>query len=396
MLLKGKKILIGISAGIAAYKAAILVRELSKLGAEIQVIMTKDATSFVTPLTLATLSKKPVLIDFFKNETGEWNNHVELGLWADLMLIVPATANTLSKMANGQCDNLLIATYLSARCPVLFAPAMDLDMFAHPTTKENIAKLVSFGNKLIPPGIGELASGLHGEGRLAEVETILKSIVNHFNPKLNKTRVLISAGPTYEKIDSVRYIGNFSSGKMGFALANAFAELGAKVDLVAGPTQLTSKHPNIIQHNVVSADEMYHKCISIAPKTNYIIMSAAVADFKPALTSDKKIKKKGAESLTIELTQNKDILAELGKLKTSKQILVGFALEDHDEIKHASEKIKKKNLDFIVLNSLNDKGAGFGFDTNKVTIIDKKSTIKELPLASKNEIAIQIVDWITK
>ncbi|MCO6495434.1 MAG: bifunctional phosphopantothenoylcysteine decarboxylase/phosphopantothenate--cysteine ligase CoaBC [Bacteroidetes bacterium] len=396
MHIKGKHILLGITSSIAAYKAAFLVRELIKSGAEVQVIMTKDATAFITPLTLSTLSKRPVYIDFFKPETGEWNNHVELGSWADIMLIAPATANTIAKMANGYCDNLLLATYLSAKCPVFFAPAMDLDMYAHPTTKTNIQKLSDNGNILIPAGKGELASGLDGEGRLAEIPEILQIIDNHFNPKLKGKRILITAGPTYEKIDPVRFIGNFSSGKMGFALAKAFAEQGANVHLVSGVTNQTANHPKIKVHSIVSADEMFDKCMEFLPKSDYIIMSAAVADFKPKSTAKNKIKKEKNDLKSIELIPNKDILFEMGKKKSKKQVLVGFALEDKNEVLNAKTKIEKKNLDYIVLNSLNDKGAGFGTDTNKVTLIDKKLKMIELPLASKTEIAKQLVELITK
>ncbi|MBX2985360.1 MAG: bifunctional phosphopantothenoylcysteine decarboxylase/phosphopantothenate--cysteine ligase CoaBC [Bacteroidia bacterium] len=393
---KGKRIIIGITSSIAAYKAAFLVRELVKSNAEVQVIMTKDATAFVTPLTLSTLSKRPVYIDFFKPENGEWTNHVELGLWADIMLIAPATANTLAKMATGICDNLLLATYLSAKCPVFFAPAMDLDMYAHLTTKDNIQTLINHGNHLIPAVNGELASGLYGEGRMAEPADILNILQNYFNPTLKGKHILVTAGPTYEKIDPVRFIGNFSSGKMGFAIAQAFAEKGAIVNLVSGTTGIKANHANIKVHSIVSADEMFDKCMKLLSKSDYIVMSAAVADFKPKSIAKIKIKKEKSDFDTIELIPNKDILFEMGKKKTTKQILVGFALEDRNEIANAKAKIKKKNLDFIVLNSMNDKGAGFGSDTNKVTLIDKKSKTIELPLASKNEIARQLVELITQ
>lgn len=392
---KGKRILIGVTSSIAAYKAAFLVRELVKSGAEVQVIMTKDATAFVTPLTLSTLSKRPVLIEFIDSSTGKWTNHVELALWADLMLIAPTTANTLAKMASGICDNLLMAIYLSAKCPVFFAPAMDLDMYAHPTTKSNIKTIVDNGGFFIPAGSGELASGLYGEGRMAEVEVILETINRFFLPRLKGKQVLITAGPTYEKIDPVRFIGNFSTGKMGFSLAQAFAEQGATVQLVSGVTQQEANHPLIKVHPVVSADEMYQQCMKFFDKSDFVVMSAAVADFKPQSVAKRKIKKEVSKMESIALEPNIDILFEMGK-KKKHQTLVGFALEDSHEIQNAQRKVEKKNLDFIVLNSMNDKGAGFGSDTNKVTLIDKKFQAIELPLASKIEIAKQLVELITK
>lgn len=398
MSLKDKKILLGISSGIAAYKAAFLVRELVKAGALVKVVMTPGAKDFVTPLTLSTLSQNPVFSTFFEKESGEWTNHVELGMWADLMLIAPATANTIAKMANGQCDNLLLACYLSAKCPVFFAPAMDLDMFAHPATTANIQTLVQHGNYLIDAEEGFLASGLEGKGRMAEVDTIVKTIQQFFSDQetLKGKKVLISAGPTYEKIDSVRFIGNFSSGKMGFALAEEFAQRGAQVYLVAGPVVLKSKHPYIKQIDVVSAREMREACLQVFKDCNIVVMSAAVADFRPANTANIKIKKQDSSSAPIvELVQNPDILKEMGEIKTH-QTLVGFALEDHNEEENALKKLKNKNLDFLVLNSLNDKGAGFGTDTNKVTIFKKDSTKIPLPLMDKNILAKEIVTIVSE
>jgi phosphopantothenoylcysteine decarboxylase / phosphopantothenate---cysteine ligase len=398
MSLKDKKILLGISSGIAAYKAAFLVRELIKASAIVKVVMTPGAKEFVTPLTLSTLSQNPVFSTFFEKESGEWTNHVELGMWADLMLIAPATANTIAKMANGQCDNLLLACYLSAKCPVFFAPAMDLDMFAHPATIANIQTLVQHGNYLIDAEEGFLASGLEGKGRMAEVDTIVKTIQQFFSDQetLKGKKVLISAGPTYEKIDSVRFIGNFSSGKMGFALAEEFAQRGAQVYLVAGPVVLKSKHPNIKQIDVVSAREMREACLQVFQDCNIVVMSAAVADFRPANTANIKIKKQDSSSAPIvELVQNPDILKEMGEIKTH-QTLVGFALEDHNEEENALKKLKNKNLDFLVLNSLNDKGAGFGTDTNKVTIFKKDSTKTPLPLMDKNILAKEIITIVSE
>jgi len=398
MSLKDKKILLGISSGIAAYKAAFLVRELIKAGAIVKVVMTPGAKEFITPLTLSTLSQNPVFSTFFEKESGEWTNHVELGMWADLMLLAPATANTIAKMANGQCDNLLLACYLSAKCPVFFAPAMDLDMFAHPATTTNIQTLVQHGNYLIDAEEGFLASGLEGKGRMAEVDTIVKTIQQFFSDQetLKGKKVLISAGPTYEKIDSVRFIGNFSSGKMGFALAEEFAQRGAQVYLVAGPVVLKSKHPNIKQIDVVSAREMREACLQVFQDCNIVVMSAAVADFRPANTANIKIKKQDSSSAPIvELIQNPDILKEMGEIKTH-QTLVGFALEDHNEEENALKKLKNKNLDFLVLNSLNDKGAGFGTDTNKVTIFKKDSTKIPLPLMDKNILAKEIVTIVSE
>lgn len=394
-MLQNKKILLGVCGSIAAYKAASLVRLLTKAGAEVRVLMTASASDFITPLTLATLSKNPVLSQFSTSETGEWNNHVELGLWADLMLIAPASANTLAKMANGLCDNLLLATYLSARCPVYFAPAMDLDMYQHPATKSNLDKLKSFGNTIIEAEHGELASGLVGTGRMAEPENIIKVLEGAFSKKkaLTGKQVLITAGPTYEAIDPVRFIGNHSSGKMGFAIAKAVADQGAKVNLISGPTHLTITHPNIDLYRVTSAKEMYEKSQSIFKNSDMAILAAAVADYKPQQVANQKIKKQNTE-LTIALTKTEDIAASLGKLKTKNQVMVGFALETENEEVNAKKKIESKNFDLIVLNSLNDKGAGFGHDTNKISIIDKQNKIRTFELKTKEEVAQDIVDTI--
>ncbi|MBT8285229.1 MAG: bifunctional phosphopantothenoylcysteine decarboxylase/phosphopantothenate--cysteine ligase CoaBC [Flavobacteriaceae bacterium] len=391
-MLEGKKVLLGITGGIAAYKTAFLVRLLIKAGAEVKVILTESAASFVTPLTLATLSKNPVHLDFIKEDEGtvNWDNHVELGLWADLMLIAPATANTLSKMANGVCDNLLMATYLSAKCPVYFAPAMDLDMYRHPSTKASIEKLESFGNILIPVASGELASGLEGEGRMEEPEKIIELVQKHMRKglPLEGKKVLITAGPTYEAIDPVRYIGNHSTGLMGVELAMKAAALGAEVNLVLGPSSLEINNPFVTLHRVTSADEMYKAAIGVYEKSDVVIAAAAVADYKPRTPSQEKIKKK-SDVLTLELVKNQDILYTLGKSKKS-QYLVGFALETENELSNALTKLKKKNLDAIVLNSLKDKGAGFGGVTNKVTFIDKNSSIKSFDVKTKAEVAADI------
>lgn len=397
-ILSGKNILLGISAGIAAYKTAILVREFIKAGANVKVVMTPASKDFVTPLTLSTLSKNPVHSSFYNedDENAEWNNHVELGLWADFFVVAPATANTLSKMANGTCDNLLLATYLSAKCPVYFAPAMDLDMYIHPSTKNTFAKLESFGNIMIPATSGELASGLVGQGRLAEPEDIVAFIEADIlkNLPLKNKKILITAGPTYEALDPVRFIGNHSSGKMGFEIAKAAASLGAEVIIVTGPTHQKAKHSLIQVIPVVSAQDMYEAVHQHFNFVDVAILSAAVADYRPKEVSQSKIKKKG-ETLTLELEKTKDILASLGAIKT-KQILVGFALETDNELENAKGKLKKKNLDLIVLNSLKDKGAGFKKDTNKVTIIDKNNNINAYQLKSKAEVARDILSVITQ
>ncbi|HEY0743471.1 MAG TPA: bifunctional phosphopantothenoylcysteine decarboxylase/phosphopantothenate--cysteine ligase CoaBC [Chryseosolibacter sp.] len=394
-MLTGKKILLGVSGSIAAYKSAVLVRLLVKAGADVKVVMTKSAHDFITPLTLSTLSKNPVLTDFVKDESGQWNNHVELGLWADCMLIAPASANTLAKFASGLCDNLLSAVYLSARCEVFFAPAMDLDMLQHPSTKGNIARLQSFGNRLIEPGYGELASGLTGNGRMAEPEEIVAVLEKHFSSSqvLKGKNVLVTAGPTHEAIDPVRFIGNHSSGKMGFAIAEALAEKGAIVNLVTGPTQQHTKHPRINVKHVTSAEEMYNACATLFPTADITVLSAAVADYKPAVTATQKIKKKD-EELTLTLTKTHDIAASLGKLKHNGQIIVGFALETEQEQTNALKKLESKNFDLIVLNSLNDKGAGFGHDTNKITLIDRQQKSRTFELKSKKEVASDIVNAI--
>lgn len=395
-ILSSKKVLLGISAGIAAYKSAFLVRLLVKAGAEVKVIMTPSAKDFVTPLTLSTLSRNEVFSSFTneEDENETWNNHVELALWADFFIIAPATANTLSKMATGICDNILMAIYLSAKCPVYYAPAMDLDMYKHPSVLEAFEKLNAFGNIQIPAGYGELASGLVGEGRMAEPEEIMTFIEKDILSKLplKGKKILITAGPTYEAIDPVRFIGNHSSGKMGYALANQAAILGAEVILVSGPTHLKLSRNLINFVPVTSADEMYQACHDVFNETDIAILAAAVSDYKPENVALQKIKKKDA-NLEIKLEPTKDILASLGKIKNN-QLLIGFALETHDEIENAKKKLKKKNLDFIVLNSLNDSGAGFGSNTNKITIIHKNNKIKTFELKDKNEVAIDIFNEI--
>jgi len=390
-MLTGKNILLGICGSIAAYKSALIVRLLVKGGANVRVVMTPEAVNFITPLTLSTLSKHPVLVDFFIPGTGEWNNHVELGLWADYFIIAPASANTMAKMASGVCDNLLLAVYLSAKCPVYFAPAMDLDMWKHPTTQQNINKLISFSNILIPPGNGELASGLHGEGRMAEPEEILDFISGSIKKKLPlaNQKILVTAGPTYEAIDPVRFIGNHSSGKMGFAIADELASLGADVTLVTGPTAQMSKHASIQRIDITSAAEMLDACVFHFKNSKACIMSAAVADYTPVSTAKQKIKKQDG-ALNIDLKKTTDILKTLGDQKASDQVLVGFALETNNEEINAVEKLKKKNLDFIVLNSLNDEGAGFAKATNKITIIDNTLKKTTFDLKSKEEVARDI------
>ncbi len=397
-ILGGKKILLGVTAGIAAYKTANLVRLFIKSGAEVQVVMTPASKDFITPLTLSTLSKNPVHSTFYeKEEENElWTNHVELGLWADYMIIAPATANTLSKMTNGTCDNLLLATYLSAKCPIYFAPAMDLDMYKHPSTLQSLEKLQSFGNVMIPATSGELASGLVGEGRMAEPEDIVNFIEKDMLSKLplKGKKILITAGPTYEAIDPVRFIGNHSSGKMGFAIAKSAADLGAEVYLIAGPSHQKIKHSLINRVDVVSAEEMYKASHEHFSTSDIAILSAAVADYRPKNAVDEKIKKKDA-SLEVSLEPTKDILASLGAIKKD-QFLVGFALETNNELEHAISKLERKNLDAIVLNSLKDKGAGFATDTNKVTFIDKKQHQVPFELKSKTEVAADIMNEILK
>lgn len=395
-VLNGKKILLGISGGIAAYKTASLVRLFIKAGAHVQVIMTPASKDFITPLTLATLSKNPVYSSFYNQEDDneKWNNHVELALWADIMIIAPATANTLSKMTNGTCDNLLLATYLSAKCPVYFAPAMDLDMYKHPSTVANFSFLTRFGNTIIPAESGELASGLSGEGRMAEPEHIVAFIEADLNSKLplKGKKILVTAGPTYEAIDPVRFIGNHSSGKMGFDIAISAANLGASVVLVSGPTHCKVSNALIEVISVVSAEEMYMACHQFYADVDVAIAAAAVADYKPKNVAQQKIKKT-AESFVIELEKTKDILASLGQQKKN-QFLIGFALETENEIENAKLKIQKKNLDLIVLNSLQDDGAGFGKTTNKVTFIDKAFHIEAMELKSKEAVADDILNKI--
>ena len=394
MQLKGKNILIGITGSIAAYKAAMLVRLLVKEGASVQVLMTPYAKEFITPLTMATLSKNPILVDFFDPENGDWNSHVDLGNWADIYLISPATANTIGKMANGIADNLLLTTYLSAKCDVMVAPAMDLDMYQHPSNLKNLETLKTYGNIIVEPATGELASGLSGKGRMEEPERILNVLVEHFNSKkkLKNKKFLVTAGPTFEQIDPVRFIGNYSSGKMGFAIAEALSKQGADVTLVAGPTSLDVTCKSITLYRVQSAAEMYEISMNLFPEMDGAILSAAVSDFKPDQTHPGKVKS-SKDKWQIELEPTADIAESLGQAKQN-QLLVGFALETENEVEHAKEKIKKKNLDFIVLNSLKDEGAGFQHDTNKVKIIDRENNIFDFELKSKNEVADDIVSKI--
>ncbi|EHG24136.1 phosphopantothenoylcysteine decarboxylase/phosphopantothenate-cysteine ligase [Alloprevotella rava F0323] len=392
--MKGKHILLGISGSIAAYKACTLIRLLIKAGAEVQVVITPAGKEFITPITLSALTSKPVISDFFSQRDGTWHSHVDLGLWADAMIVAPATAATLGKMAHGIADNMLITTYLSMKAPVFIAPAMDLDMFAHPSTQENLEILKQRGNYIIEPAQGELASHLVGKGRMEEPEKIYENLKVFFNAQqsLAEKTILITAGPTYEKIDPVRFIGNYSSGKMGFALAEECAARGAKVELIAGPVNLTTHHPNIVRTDVESAQQMYEAATEKFKKANAAILCAAVADFTMAQTACEKIKRQG-ESLTLELQPTQDIAAALGTAKTSQQKLVGFALETTDEHNNARLKLKKKNLDFIVLNSLNDKGAGFQYDTNRITILNNDKEFP-YPLKNKTEVARDIIDFL--
>lgn len=395
-VLRGKKILLGISGGIAAYKTATLVRLFIKAGAQVQVIMTPASKDFITPLTLSTLSKNPVYSSFYndEDENAVWNNHVELGLWADLFVIAPATANTMSKMVSGNSDNLLVATYLSAKCPVYVAPAMDLDMYHHPSTKDSFAKLQAFGNVIIPAESGELASGLYGEGRMAEPENIVLFLEQHLEAKLPLLgkKILVTAGPTYEPIDPVRFIGNHSSGKMGYDIALAAANEGAEVVLVSGPTHLTLVHEHVKVVRVTSSKEMYTACHEYFNDMDAAVAAAAVADYRPKHVAPQKIKKNDSQ-LVLELEKTADILASLGE-KKNHQFLIGFALETENEVEHAKAKIRKKNLDLIVLNSLNDEGAGFGKDTNKVTFINNIFEEEPLRLKSKEAVAVDIVNKI--
>lgn len=393
-MLQGKKIILGVTGSIAAYKAAQLVRLLVKEGMEVKVIMTPLAKEFITPLTLATLSRNPILVDFFNPENGDWNSHVDLGMWADAYLIAPATANTIGKMVNGVADNLLLTTYLSAKCPVFIAPAMDLDMFAHPSTRRNIDILRSYGNQIIEPAVGQLASGLEGKGRMEEPENIVQFLDDYFTPKLmSGKKVLITAGPTYEKIDPVRFVGNYSSGKMGFALAEACAKQGAEVTLITGPVNMRAKHAAINRINVESAEEMYKAVLSKFDKMDGAILCAAVADFTPVSQSDYKLKREH-DNLVVELKPTLDIAAEVGKIKRHEQFLVGFALETNNEEANAKSKMERKNFDFIVLNSLQDPNSGFGFDTNKVSIIHRSGLQREYELKSKLEVADDIINEI--
>ena len=394
-MLKGKHIILGVTGSIAAYKAATLTRLLVKEGASVKVVMTPLAKEFITPLTMATLSKSPIMVDFYNPENGDWNSHVDLGLWADLYLIAPASANTIGKMAGGIADNLLLTTYLSAKCPVMVAPAMDLDMYKHPATQRNLKVLQSFGNIIIEPESGELASGLIGKGRMEEPEKIVSFITDYFarQADFKGKKVVVTAGPTYEKIDPVRFIGNYSSGKMGLAIAEELAGRGAEVVLVCGPVNLKTCHPAIRRVDVESAAQMYEVTSKEFVNSDVAVLSAAVADFTPKEKADHKIKR-GKDDLLLELLPTKDIAAELGRIKTVSQLLVGFALETNDEEINALSKMQRKNLDMIVLNSLNDKGAGFSVDTNKVTILDKAGDKTVYELKTKVEVAKDIVDQI--
>ncbi|MBQ0049752.1 MAG: bifunctional phosphopantothenoylcysteine decarboxylase/phosphopantothenate--cysteine ligase CoaBC [Bacteroidales bacterium] len=414
-MLKGKHIVLGITGSIAAYKACLLIRLLIKEGAEVQVVITPSGKEFITPLTLSTLTHKPVVSEFFDRRDGSWHSHVDLGLWADLMVIAPATASTIGKMAHGIADNMLITTYLSMKAPVVVAPAMDLDMYAHPSTQANLNTLRSYGNHIVEPGTGHLASNLEGKGRMEEPENIVKAIKDILHgvhgteadrdtshPLSTKSgaacRILITAGPTYEKIDPVRFIGNYSSGKMGIALAEECAERGAIVELICGPVAINTPHPNIHRTDVESAAEMYEAATRLFPSCHAGILCAAVADFTPALCADKKIKRevlRENDELVLHLQPTQDIARSLGQCKRNDQVLVGFALETNDEVAHAQDKLRKKNLDFIVMNSLRDAGAGFQHDTNKVSIISQEGRT-DFPLKTKKQVAADIVDHLAK
>lgn len=395
-MLKGKKIVLGITGSIAAYKSCLIIRQLIKRGAEVQVVITPAGKEFITPITLSALTSKPVISDFFSQRDGTWHSHVALGLWADAMLIAPATASTIGKMAHGVADNMLITTYLSMKAPVFVAPAMDLDMYAHPSTQENLATLRRYGNHIIEPGSGFLASHLEGKGRMQEPEVIVQELEDFFTPKdLSGRRILITAGPTYEKIDPVRFIGNYSSGKMGFALAEECARRGADVELVAGPVTLTTSHPRIRRTNVESAAGMMQACQSLWPTCQAGILCAAVADYTPAAVADRKIKREKQGAMTLELTPTQDIAALLGANKQPGQVLAGFALETDEEQHNAQDKLRRKRFDFIVLNSLRDAGAGFRVDTNKISIIDAE-TQTGYPLKSKREVAADIIDRLAE
>lgn len=394
--MKGKHILVGVTGGIAAYKTAYLIRHFVKQGAEVRVVMTKMAKQFITPLTLATLSQNPIAVDFFDPENGQWNSHVSLGLWADCFVIAPATANTIGKMANGIADNLLLTTYLSAKCPVVIAPAMDLDMYAHEATQNNIKTLRQRGVCIVEAEDGFLASGLIGKGRMAEPEIIANAVADIFKHSniISGKNIMITAGPTYEKIDPVRFIGNYSSGKMGYAIAEELASRGANITLISGPVKIKAHHKNIIVINVESAKQMYDACVEHFIHADAAIMTAAVADFTPTEVADNKIKRKG--DITLQLKPTNDIAARMGEMKKTEQALVGFALETNDEEANAANKLSSKNLDFIVLNSLNDKGAGFGVDTNKITIFENNGTRTAFELKTKAECAVDIANILEK
>ena len=393
--MKGKRILVGITGGIAAYKIAFLIRLLKKRGAEVKCIMTPASSDFIAPLTIATLTENPVYIDFWNKQNGQWTNHVELGMWPDVFLIAPLTANTLSKLANGYCDNLLTATYLSSKCPVVVSPAMDLDMYAHNTTSNNLSKLASFGVQILPAEEGELASGLVGKGRMVEPETIVSYLSRFFEnqKQFDSKKVLITAGPTYEYIDPVRFIGNFSSGKMGFAIADEFLKRGAEVTLIAGPSHQILSHPNLKVISVVTANEMFEQVQLHWKEVNIGVFSAAVADYRPEHISSSKIKKK-EDTLTVRLVKNPDILAWAGENRTSNQFLVGFALETNDAIVYGKNKLRNKNLNAIIINTLADEGAGFGGNTNKISILSNDNNLFEFDLKSKKDVAVDIVNFI--
>lgn len=395
-MLRGKKIVLGITGSIAAYKSCLIIRQLIKRGAEVQVVITPAGKEFITPITLSALTSKPVISDFFSQRDGTWHSHVALGLWADAMLVAPATASTIGKMAHGVADNMLITTYMSMKAPVFVAPAMDLDMYAHPSTQENLATLRRYGNHIIEPGSGFLASHLEGKGRMQEPEVIVQELEDFFTPKdLSGRRILITAGPTYEKIDPVRFIGNYSSGKMGFALAEECARRGADVELVAGPVTLATSHPRIRRTNVESAAEMMQACQSLWPTCQAGILCAAVADYTPAAVADRKIKREKQGAMALELMPTQDIAALLGANKQPGQVLAGFALETDEEQHNAQDKLRRKHFDFIVLNSLRDAGAGFRVDTNKISIIDAE-TQTDYPLKSKREVAADIIDRLAE
>lgn len=397
-MLKGKHIVLGISGGIAAYKSAYLLRLLIKKGAEVQVVITPNGKEFITPATLAALSGKPVVSEFFAANTGEWHSHVDLGLWADLMIVAPATASTIGKMANGIADNMLITTYLSAKEQVMIAPAMDLDMWKHPSTQRNISTLKRDGVIIVEPGSGQLASGLSGKGRMEEPEKIVEAAEKYFASKKTMVgkKVLITAGPTYENIDPVRFIGNYSSGKMGFALAEEFASRGADVTVVAGPVSISLENPSIKRKDVTSAKEMCAACVSDAPSADYIVLAAAVADYAPECVAESKIKRENTDGMILKLVKNPDIAATLGASKHAGQVMIGFALETDHEIENANKKLEKKNLDWIVLNSLRDPGAGFMKDTNKITIVSASGDVLAFETKSKRDVAADIVNTVIK